>query len=342
MDQQRFDAALKALGQGANRRQAMAGAIGALIGGGAMSALAKGKDQDQDRRRNRKRPAIEGPCGDGSRTANRCTRDGQCCTDVCNMKAAKKNQDGKGRCRCIQRGKACSADKNCCGTMTCSQGSCRGGGTAGGNAAGSKLQDDIDKAPPGAVIELPAGTYAKDLKVTKSLTLKGPAPKLGLERVAAAAEVVLMNATDGSRSLAVTGAGVVLSLENVTVTRNTATAVGGGIEATSGASVALQGATAVKNCVSQGNGGGLFIDGSTLTIDGTSLVTKNSAVNGGGVAIAGSGASLTMGGTAKITANNATGQGGGVWSAPGRTATDATVTTANVYENTAPTCNNSY
>jgi parallel beta-helix repeat protein len=126
MDEQRFDAALRSLGAATGRRQAIAGALGVLFGGGLLEAVAKGKGKGTGA--GRERPGTEGPCGNGSRKANICTKDKDCCTGLCNTKAGKKNKDGKGRCRCVQKGKACKTSKNCCNGMKCSKGVCSGGG----------------------------------------------------------------------------------------------------------------------------------------------------------------------------------------------------------------------
>jgi DNA-binding beta-propeller fold protein YncE len=126
MDERRFDAALRALGASTGRRQAIAGALGALFGGGALDALAKSKGKGTGK------PGAEGPCGNGSRKANACTKNSQCCTGVCDTSIGKKNKDGKGRCRCVQKGKACKVSKNCCNGMTCTNEKCSRGGGGGG------------------------------------------------------------------------------------------------------------------------------------------------------------------------------------------------------------------
>jgi hypothetical protein len=122
MDEQRFDAALRALQAGTTRRRGLAAALGLILGGVGLDASAKGKDRDK--------PGTEGPCGNGSRKANICKKNSDCCTGVCNTKLGKKNRDKTGRCRCIQQGKTCKTDKNCCGDMTCSNGVCGKGGPA--------------------------------------------------------------------------------------------------------------------------------------------------------------------------------------------------------------------
>ncbi|MFM9105569.1 MAG: hypothetical protein ACKOWF_02585, partial [Chloroflexota bacterium] len=77
-----------------------------------------------------RRPHAEGPCGNGSRKDNICTKVKQCCSGLCNKKAGKKNLDGKGRCRCVRKNGKCSEDRNCCTRkgqqLSCVNGTCGG------------------------------------------------------------------------------------------------------------------------------------------------------------------------------------------------------------------------
>jgi DNA-binding beta-propeller fold protein YncE len=135
MDEQRFDAALRALGQASSRRQAVAGVLAALFGGRRLAAAdtGTGKDRSKGKDRNRStgtgKPGAEGPCGNGSRKANICTRNKDCCTGLCNTKAGKTNKDGRGRCRCVPRGAACRESRNCCNRLSCRDGVCATGGS---------------------------------------------------------------------------------------------------------------------------------------------------------------------------------------------------------------------
>jgi hypothetical protein len=133
MDQRSFDGLTRLLAGAATRRQGLRAALGALTGLAAADAVAKsgpgndqgkaGKGRDRKKGGGNGKPGIEGPCGDGSRKDNLCTKDKQCCTGVC--RKGLKNKDGKGRCRCIRNGKACSEDKNCCKGL-CVSGICGG------------------------------------------------------------------------------------------------------------------------------------------------------------------------------------------------------------------------
>jgi hypothetical protein len=111
MDTSSFDRITRLLGAGATRRAGLGLAAAALLGSTAAAA-----------------PKPAGPCKGTKRPDNICSKNGDCCTGICNTKAGKKNRDGKGRCRCINRGGACTASKNCCSRrgqqMTCNSGIC--------------------------------------------------------------------------------------------------------------------------------------------------------------------------------------------------------------------------
>ncbi|MFM9107954.1 MAG: hypothetical protein ACKOWF_14795 [Chloroflexota bacterium] len=340
------------------RRAGLAAAIGALAAGAAIPAI---PDAEADRKKRKARP--EGPCGDGSAKSNRCKGDGDCCTGIC-RKVKKKGKKTISRCRCNQRGQSCSEDRNCCNSLTCVQGTCKGSDTGGGGGGGGgdtnvitvgpndDLQAAIDNAPPGAVVVLQAGTYTKNLKVEKSLTLRGASS--GLERhgrafAAVDNTVTMQNSSDGSRAVEVTGSGVKLTLENVTVAMNSGFSTGGGIKVTAGAGLELLGSTKVADSkftlcdaaetnsggavcligaaasrIAGGTvittneaspstllGGGVFLKDSTLTIEDTALVTANKAARGAGIHTGGT-STLTVQGNAMIDANTAESAGGGI------------------------------
>jgi parallel beta-helix repeat protein len=123
MDERPFDALLRSLTRAGSRRQAVAGALAALTGGvmiGTNADARPGGDQEPGRRK--RKPNVQGPCGDGTRKDNACTKDKQCCTGIC--RKGLKNKDGKGRCRCLRKGKPCTEDRNCCGGRACTDGVC--------------------------------------------------------------------------------------------------------------------------------------------------------------------------------------------------------------------------
>jgi hypothetical protein len=121
MDANRFDGITRALGDASSRRSLLSLAAGLLAAPLAATQA--------DAKAGSKRPRPEGPCGNGKRKDNICTKGSQCCTGICNTELGKKNKDGKGRCRCVTRGNGCTEDKNCCNTLTCIAGTCGGGGT---------------------------------------------------------------------------------------------------------------------------------------------------------------------------------------------------------------------
>jgi hypothetical protein len=125
MDQSRFDELVRRMQEARSRREAIRNAAGAALGLGALGSLAaeasgkKGKGGQYGTGK----PGAEGPCGSGKRKDNICTKNGDCCTGVCEKSVAKKNKDKKGRCRCIRTGFACKQDKNCCNSL-CVDGMC--------------------------------------------------------------------------------------------------------------------------------------------------------------------------------------------------------------------------
>jgi hypothetical protein len=127
MDQVSFDRLATVLGTAASRRSGVIAAMGAALG------LARAADA---------RPHRQGPCGDGSRNENRCTKNGECCTGICDTSKGKTNKDGEGRCRCRRRGKACTEDRNCCARQGQAM-ICIGGVCASQCAAVGAVCDDL-------------------------------------------------------------------------------------------------------------------------------------------------------------------------------------------------------
>jgi hypothetical protein len=114
MDPNRFDRFSRELGRQASRRGVLAGILAGLSGGSWVLA-------DPRKRAGRGGVTPEGPCGNGRVDANRCKKDGDCCTGYCN----RKNK----RCRCRHERQSCTEDRNCChhgGEMlTCQQETCQ-------------------------------------------------------------------------------------------------------------------------------------------------------------------------------------------------------------------------
>ncbi|MFM9107277.1 MAG: hypothetical protein ACKOWF_11345, partial [Chloroflexota bacterium] len=112
MDQERFDAALRALQAGTTRRAGLAGMVGVLLGG-LNASVAQGSGA----RANREGFETQGPCGDGGQKANTCRKDSKCCTDYC----------AGGVCRCKPNWMKCAKGAHCCSRVCASNGRCDGG-----------------------------------------------------------------------------------------------------------------------------------------------------------------------------------------------------------------------
>ncbi|MGI9253212.1 MAG: hypothetical protein ACR2J8_05665 [Thermomicrobiales bacterium] len=119
MDQSSFDRIVKTFGAVTSRRTGILTLLAAAAG---VAAVEEGQAKGAKREKARK----EGPCGDGSRKANMCTQDSDCCTNVCNMAVSETNKDGMGRCRCVRKEGACESDTQCCGGRPCVEGICGG------------------------------------------------------------------------------------------------------------------------------------------------------------------------------------------------------------------------
>jgi hypothetical protein len=116
VDNGRFDDVVRSLA-GSVTRRSLAGLMAGLVAGPVAVSAAS-------RKRGVGKPGVEGPCGDGTRKDNMCEQDGDCCTGIC--KTGLKNKDGKGRCRCVRKQGACTADENCCKGLPCNDGICGG------------------------------------------------------------------------------------------------------------------------------------------------------------------------------------------------------------------------
>lgn len=120
MDGPRFDRLAQGFASGQTRRHTLGGLIT-----GAVVLLGLGSTETAGKKR-RGTVTAEGPCGDGTIKANRCKRDGQCCTGVCDKQ---KGKQPYGRCRCRKLNQSCTEDRNCCATagqpMSCVAGTCQ-------------------------------------------------------------------------------------------------------------------------------------------------------------------------------------------------------------------------
>ncbi|MFM9106554.1 MAG: hypothetical protein ACKOWF_07630 [Chloroflexota bacterium] len=115
-----------------------------------------------------KGPGPAGPCGDGSRLDNQCSKDGDCCTDLCEIRLGRKNKDRLGRCRCTRLGGACQTSKNCCGGASCVNGACQRTPAAptGGGATGPTGPAGVSGPPGPALVIKGSVQTAADLPPT--------------------------------------------------------------------------------------------------------------------------------------------------------------------------------
>ena len=109
------------------------------------------------------------------------------------------------------------------------------------------------------------------------------------------------------------------------ISRNTSTAAGAGVFINTDSSarfIMADNAKITENVVySRTGGGGVYINNSTFTMSGNTVISSNQAPFGGGVRVDGAGSTFTMSGNALISENTAadtnSGAGGGVYVAKG-------------------------
>ena len=194
MDERQFDRLSALLGAATSRRAGLTSILTALTGLGASVTLPDGSTLPGNAahaRTRKQRPSPAGPCGDRSRRANTCRKDNDCCTGVCDTSVGKTNLDGKGRCRCMRKGGACSATRNCCGSsMKCINGACRKPGACTATVCPSgcpftSVNAAYAAAADGATIYIGPGAYPTGFEVNKSITLAacGGRPTLTPDRV---------------------------------------------------------------------------------------------------------------------------------------------------------------
>ncbi len=131
MDQTRFDAAAKALSAATTRRRGLGAAVAVLLGARVAPEIAEAKRVQTEGFGPSPEPTKR-PCGDGSKKANQCRTNGDCCTGLCEKQTQQRHRKNKkhgnrhwksGRCYCIASGEACAVDANCCSGI-CLDGVC--------------------------------------------------------------------------------------------------------------------------------------------------------------------------------------------------------------------------
>ena len=120
MDGRRFDTLARTLSTTGTRRGALATLLSGALGLLGLSQPAAGR-----KRRGGGGVTIAGPCGDGGAADNRCDRNRDCCTGICERRTPDKPK----RCRCRSRGEQCTQTRNCCQGggqgLVCCDGSCK-------------------------------------------------------------------------------------------------------------------------------------------------------------------------------------------------------------------------
>ena len=335
MDANGFDTLTKAVSRyGMRRRQVLGSALAGaavLLGVAQLPVVAEKKGVHS-----------EGPCGNGSVKANRCKRNGQCCTGYCDKG---KGKQADGHCRCKKAGQSCNEDRNCCATpgqpMTCQGYVCVSpdpgpepdpctGLKPTGTSSTQGLQEAIDAAKRGDTLTLCAGTWrlTKTVTISKTLTLIGAGAgqtildggnAVGVINVDRDPDATLQDLTI-TKGKAQIGAGIYswgnLMLLGVSVSGNTASSQGGGIFVDRGLATLDEGSRVSGNTAR--SGGGIYINyGSSLALKDGSVVGGTggegnaASSNGGGIFNFGGHATLEE--ESRVTGNTAVSQGGGIY-----------------------------
>lgn len=317
MTDKRMDKVIRFLDAARTRRAALATLLGSLpdlfsIVGPEPANAGKGKRARRKRRKERR--AGNGECGNGSKQANRCTRDNQCCTGICQGK----------RCRCLSVGDACITHASCCPRtkgQSCQEGTCQPCDVCRSGCAFTSIQAAIDAAAPGDTIHICAGVFGERLTITTDVTLAGVGDggngttldgrRGGTTVTIAGAEVAFarLRITGGASSGVSGGIGLQdgsLTLTDCTVSGNTALE-GAGIG--SSASSLLLIASRVTGNRASGSGGGISKQGGALRLENSAVTRNEAALDGGGINHI-NGASTFIAST--ISDNEAGSRGGGI------------------------------
>lgn len=153
----------------------------------------------------------------------------------------------------------------------------------GFDEAFSSIQQAIDLALPGGMVNLPPGVY------TESLTLDKPVNLIG-----AGANQTIINAAAADRVLTVTGAAITPTtvISGLTFSDGHPAAMGGGILITGLAAPTLIGVNVRDNRAVMG--GGLYIDTGGATLIDSQVISNTAEQSGGGAYVAQPGAFLEV------------------------------------------------
>jgi nitrous oxidase accessory protein NosD len=161
----------------------------------------------------------------------------------------------------------------------------------------AEVQKQIEAAPEGGVVELPAARIEGTLVVSRPLTLRG-----------AGAGKTIVDAKGRGPAIAVDARGGAVKIEAVTLTGGN-DARGGGLSIDNGAVVELTDAHVTGNRAERGRGGGIAVDRGRVRLV-RCQVLDNRALDGGGVYIGGDAEGELV--DSVISGNAATANGGGL------------------------------
>jgi parallel beta-helix repeat protein len=219
----------------------------------------------------------------------------------------------------------------------------------------AKIQDGVTLASLGGTVNIAAGTYKENVKIDKSLVLKGagstktivdgnkvgPVFTIGKNNANAVVTLAGMSITNGkAENVYKFGGGIynagIATITGCTISGNTAEYGGGGIY--NGGTVTIIGSTISGNSAKY-DGGGIY-NGGTATITGSTILgnkVEYTYGRGGGIFSSGNAyIPSTLKVTSSTISGNTGGYGGGIYTGGGiATVTGTTVTGSTISRNTA-------
>ncbi len=115
--------------------------------------------------------------------------------------------------------------------------------------------------------------------------------------------------TDGVRVFNITGAGTVVTLDGLTVTKGYTTGNGGGIYGDTGSTITVNNSTLNGNRAANG-GGGICVDAGTVAVNNSEISGNTASIFGGGIYVYGGSITIT---DSEISGNTASDGGGGIY-----------------------------
>lgn len=166
------------------------------------------------------------------------------------------------------------------------------------------IQEAIDEANSGDIIEVSSGTYYENLLfANKNITIRSTDPSNN--------DIVTATIIDGDNEVVIHFTeGDTSTLEGFTIQNGEATLSGGGIYIRCCDANSLINVNIITNNSAAGGGGGIFVDETSLHITGNTI-EENQAKSGGGLAICGS-RFPTIANNISISNNTAVSDSGGI------------------------------